>query len=409
MQRTRSGRSFSFSAICLLGLIIALPNLFYGRVERANDARLAAEKGQTLTPEMLADAAAWPAWLPHGLVNLGLDLRGGAHVLVQVQTQDVHAEQLEGLWPSIRDKLRDLRDQVGSVRRLDSGPEELRIRIGNPAGMDAALKAAQDAAQPVFSITGASAPRVRGAGRGRPAGGDADRRAEGGARRADAAAEPRDHPPPRRRDRHPRAVDPAPGQRPHPGAGAGDRLGGGAPADHRQDRAAVVPCGGEPLDGPQRPAGARPGWSCRRWTSPASSTCSRSAPVVTGEQLDDSQPSFDQNGRPAVTFRFNPTGRCCVRRVYRAEHRQAVRDRARQPGDLGAGDPGAYRRRLGDHHRQLHRRGVDAARDPAARRRAAGGDQGARAADRSVRSSARTRSTPGGCRPLVAFVASSAS
>jgi preprotein translocase subunit SecD len=30
--------------------------------------------------------------------------------------------------------------------------------------------------------------------------------------------------------------------------------------------------------------------------------------VVTGEQLVDAQPSFDQNGRPAVTFRFNPTG-----------------------------------------------------------------------------------------------------
>ena len=25
--------------ICLIGLLIALPNLFYGRVERANDAR----------------------------------------------------------------------------------------------------------------------------------------------------------------------------------------------------------------------------------------------------------------------------------------------------------------------------------------------------------------------------------
>ena len=32
------------------------------------------------------------------------------------------------------------------------------------------------------------------------------------------------------------------------------------------------------------------------------------APVVTGEELVDSQPSFDQNGRPAVTFRFNPSG-----------------------------------------------------------------------------------------------------
>jgi preprotein translocase subunit SecD len=32
------------------------------------------------------------------------------------------------------------------------------------------------------------------------------------------------------------------------------------------------------------------------------------APVVTGEELVDAQPAFDQNGRPAVNFRFNPTG-----------------------------------------------------------------------------------------------------
>jgi preprotein translocase subunit SecD len=31
-------------------------------------------------------------------------------------------------------------------------------------------------------------------------------------------------------------------------------------------------------------------------------------PVVTGEQLVDAQPAFDQNGRPAVSFRFNPSG-----------------------------------------------------------------------------------------------------
>ena len=30
--------------------------------------------------------------------------------------------------------------------------------------------------------------------------------------------------------------------------------------------------------------------------------------MVTGEELVDAQPAFDQNGRPAVNFRFNPTG-----------------------------------------------------------------------------------------------------
>lgn len=32
------------------------------------------------------------------------------------------------------------------------------------------------------------------------------------------------------------------------------------------------------------------------------------SPVVTGEELVDAQPSFDQNNRPAVSFRFNPSG-----------------------------------------------------------------------------------------------------
>ena len=32
------------------------------------------------------------------------------------------------------------------------------------------------------------------------------------------------------------------------------------------------------------------------------------APVVTGEELVDAQPAFDQNGRPAVNFRFNTSG-----------------------------------------------------------------------------------------------------
>ncbi|TMV45239.1 protein translocase subunit SecD, partial [Thioclava sp. BHET1] len=32
------------------------------------------------------------------------------------------------------------------------------------------------------------------------------------------------------------------------------------------------------------------------------------APVVTGDNLTDAQPAFDQNGRPAVDFRFDTTG-----------------------------------------------------------------------------------------------------
>ncbi len=141
-------------AICLVGLVVSLPNLFYDRVERHNDAVAALDAGAAEPPELASDKASWPGFLPSGLVNLGLDLRGGAHVLAEVLVTDVHAERLEGLWPTLRDALREERDLVGAVRRVDSPPNELRIRVGNPEAMDQALEAVRAASQPVFSITG---------------------------------------------------------------------------------------------------------------------------------------------------------------------------------------------------------------------------------------------------------------
>jgi hypothetical protein len=42
------------------------------------------------TVEQQAALDAWPEWLPSGIVNLGLDLRGGAHLLAEVQVSDVY-------------------------------------------------------------------------------------------------------------------------------------------------------------------------------------------------------------------------------------------------------------------------------------------------------------------------------
>ena len=86
--------------LCLIGVVLALPNLFYGRVERANDARAAIAQGQPETPEMAAAMAGWPAWLPSRLVSLGLDLRGGAHVLVEVMAGNRGPQQLSR-WSSL--------------------------------------------------------------------------------------------------------------------------------------------------------------------------------------------------------------------------------------------------------------------------------------------------------------------
>ncbi|HEU0220588.1 MAG TPA: protein translocase subunit SecDF, partial [Paracoccaceae bacterium] len=133
-------KSATIWLVVLVGLVLALPNLFYDRVERANDARALAESGTSLAAEQAAAAAAWPGWLPSGLVSLGLDLRGGVHLLVEVAVEDVYGEILDGFWPEIRDGLRAL-PGVSSVRRQEAAPDELRVRIDNPAVMGEAIAA----------------------------------------------------------------------------------------------------------------------------------------------------------------------------------------------------------------------------------------------------------------------------
>jgi preprotein translocase subunit SecD len=294
-------------AICLAGLVVAFPNLFYSRVEQANDARAAVERGETLTPEMAAAEAGWPSWLPSGLVNLGLDLRGGAHVLVQVETPEVYADQLEGLWPDLRDRLRDLRDQVGTVRRLESSPDELRIRIGDAAGMDAALAAVRDAAAPVFSITG-------GASRQFEARVDGDQVIVTLTPAEKAAIDERTLQQSLEIIR--RRVDETGTREPTIQRQGDDRILVQVPGiGSAQELLAVIGqtarLSFHPVVNRTTDPNVSPGLDEQVLPSMDEEgvfyVLERRA-VVTGEQLVDSQPSFDQNGRPAVTFRFNPAG-----------------------------------------------------------------------------------------------------
>ena len=142
--------------VCAAGVILAVPNAFYTRVETHNDAVANIElRGES--PELQAQAAQWPNWLPSDLVNLGLDLRGGAHLLAEVRVSDVYASRMEALWPDVRDALRPERDTVGGIRQQPSEPGILRVRIGNPDGIDRALEVVRGLARPIQSLTGVGA------------------------------------------------------------------------------------------------------------------------------------------------------------------------------------------------------------------------------------------------------------
>jgi preprotein translocase subunit SecD len=86
--------------LCALGVILAMPNLFYNRVEVHNTALAKIARGGS-TPALEKQAAEWPSWLPSDIVNLGLDLRGGAHLLAEVHLSDVYADRMNSLWRAV--------------------------------------------------------------------------------------------------------------------------------------------------------------------------------------------------------------------------------------------------------------------------------------------------------------------
>ena len=155
MTETPLWKSFLVWGLVALGLIFAAPNLFYDRVEKHNDAAAAiTAAGGTATADQAADRALWPDWMPSAIVPLGLDLRGGAHLLAEVKVADVYKSRIDALWPEVRDALRDVRDQVGNVRRLPSVDGVLRVGVSNPEGMAVALEKVRALASPVVTLTG---------------------------------------------------------------------------------------------------------------------------------------------------------------------------------------------------------------------------------------------------------------
>ena len=141
--------------LCAVGLFLAMPNAFYTRVEQHNDAIALLDSGQS-APELAQQAARWPSFLPSSLVNLGLDLRGGAHLLADVQLADVYEARMQALWPEVRTLLRGERATIGTIRRQASAADEIRLRVSNPEAAPQAAQALQALARPVGGLSGAT-------------------------------------------------------------------------------------------------------------------------------------------------------------------------------------------------------------------------------------------------------------
>jgi preprotein translocase subunit SecD len=297
--------------ICAWGIIGAIPNLFYGRVEQHNDAAAAIEAANGIaTPDQEAALGLWPAFLPSALMNLGLDLRGGAHLLAEVRVEDVYKSRIDALWPEVRDALREIRDQVGNVREMPSGdPAVLRVSITNAEAMPAALEAVGALNDSVTSLTGVGESTLDITSEGNEITiqlSEAEKQATDGRtmqqsleiirRRIDEVGT---REPTIQRQGENRILIQVPG------------IGSAAELKSLIGTTAQLTFNAVAPNGRTTDAGAQPG--PRQILLPSMDEeglyyILEQTPVVSGEELVDAQPSFDQNGQPAVSFRFDTTG-----------------------------------------------------------------------------------------------------
>ena len=292
--------------VVVLGFLFAMPNGFYNRVESVNDARMQLENGND-TPEIISQASNWPSFLPSALVNLGLDLRGGAHLLARVRVDQVYEARMDAYWPEVRNALRKERASIGTIRRIDGENYDLRVRISEPSQINRAIEVVSALARRVTTLSGAGsrdivvtsiddtiiielseAEKIATDTR------TMDQSLEIIRRRVDEAGT---REPTIQRQGTDRVLIQV------PGIGSAEELKSIIGKTAKLTFHKVI----------QRTSNSDERVKNRQILLPAQDEegvfyVLEKTPVINGDHLTDAQPAFDQNNRPAVSFRLNTTG-----------------------------------------------------------------------------------------------------
>jgi preprotein translocase subunit SecD len=112
-MRTSPWLVITYAVIIFLGILIALPNV----LPQSTLQRL-------------------PSWLPHNQVSLGLDLRGGSHLVLEVDEADLTRERLQSLLQDARRVLREKNIQTKSIVRNQN---QIVVTLNDPAQSDEAV------------------------------------------------------------------------------------------------------------------------------------------------------------------------------------------------------------------------------------------------------------------------------
>lgn len=110
-------KAFLVMLVCILGIAYTVPNFL---------------------PKSALEGL--PEWAPSKHINLGLDLQGGSHLLMQVDTSDVMAKMLESLKDEVRNSLRSGSERIG-YRNLETGKGKVTFSLRDANDREAARQA----------------------------------------------------------------------------------------------------------------------------------------------------------------------------------------------------------------------------------------------------------------------------
>jgi len=127
------GKTLSILAVCLFGMLACIPNFLSE----------ATFKGL-------------PTWMQHR-IGLGLDLRGGAHLLMGMDTEQLKKDWLATLRDDARKTLREAKIGINGVAAT---PTAVQVRLVKPEDADAAIVAMKKLIQPIEATRFAGGPDI---------------------------------------------------------------------------------------------------------------------------------------------------------------------------------------------------------------------------------------------------------
>ncbi len=133
-MQTPKWRLYLYSLIILFGVVMALPNVF--------------SKAQLDT---------LPDWLPKKQVTLGLDLRGGSHLVLEIDSPALMKERLQSMADDIAAKVRQ--EKISSVRAAPVG-DSVMVTFRDPSRAERLREIISEVTQAPPTAMGPSQPDV---------------------------------------------------------------------------------------------------------------------------------------------------------------------------------------------------------------------------------------------------------